>query len=85
MKTSYLVSTLGAISIVAAAPALEPMKISERQDSADCPYQYYIDIMLGVFNAHRANHSVADLVWNETLATAAQFTTDNGAVLVHDK
>ncbi|KEF57407.1 uncharacterized protein A1O9_05324 [Exophiala aquamarina CBS 119918] len=84
MKTSYLFSTLGAITLVAAAPALEPMKISERQDADNCPYQYYIDIMLGVLNVHRANHSVADLAWNQTLATAAQYTTDNGPVLVHD-
>jgi len=85
MKTSYLVSALGAITIAAAAPALESMKLSERQDNSDCPYQYYIDIMLGVMNVHRANHSVDDLVWNQTLATAAQYTVDNGPVLVHDK
>lgn len=84
MKTAYLASTLCAATFVAAAPALQAIKLSERQTTEECFQMVYIDIMLDVINVHRANHSVDDLVWNQTLATAAQHTVENGPVNVHD-
>lgn len=87
MKAIYLASTLCAAIFVAAAPAPapHPMQLSERQTDDECHQMDYIQIMLYVINAHRANHSVDDMVWNQTLATAAQDTVENGPVLVHDK
>jgi uncharacterized protein YkwD len=85
MKATYLASIACAATFVAAAPALQSMKLSERQTTEECFQMVYIDIMLDVINVHRANHSVDDLVWNQTLATAAQYTVENGEVNVHDK
>lgn len=43
----------------------------------------YKSIILGHHNVHRANHSAADLVWDDTMATYAQQTADT-CVYAHD-
>ena len=79
----YLCPALAAMTLVTAAPVLESTRLSKRQD--DCGQLSYIDVMLQSFNVHRANHSAPALVWNQTLADAAQYTVVNGELGVHDK
>jgi uncharacterized protein YkwD len=56
-----------------------------QRQSVDCTTAAYSDIMLAGFNVHRANHSVSDFSWNDTLAGFAQTTTTTGTPGVHDK
>jgi uncharacterized protein YkwD len=51
----------------------------------DCATAKYKDIMLTMFKTHRANHSVADLRWNKTLAGFAKTTSTTGTPGVHDR
>jgi len=71
-------------ALVSASPlrSLSDSTPHKRQDDASCGD--YESVMLYNINFHRSNHSVADLVWNDTLAEATLATSENGEVLVHD-
>jgi uncharacterized protein YkwD len=65
------------IALATAGPA--------KRQTIDCTTAAYSDIILTGFNVHRANHSVPDFTWNDTLASFAETTATTGTVGVHDK
>ena len=64
--------------------ALATARPAKRQ-TIDCSTAAYSDIILTGFNTHRANHSVPDFTWNDTLASFAETTATTGTPGVHDK
>jgi uncharacterized protein YkwD len=86
MKLLNLSPALCAIMLAEAVPLLKSVELAVRQDpNFQCEFRTFITVMLQSFNLHRANHSVDPFEWNQTLADAAQYTVENGAIGVHDK
>jgi uncharacterized protein YkwD len=68
---------ISCIALATASPA--------KRQTIDCSTAAYSDIILTGFNVHRANHSVPDFTWNDTLAGFAETTATTGTIGVHDK
>ena len=82
MKLLDISSVLFAVAGTMAAEhqqAIQPDTTTLNCSSAD-----YQQTMLAALNIHRSNHSAVDLVWNTTLATAAQNTSMYGVIGEHE-